>query len=139
MNEVIKGRGNFPHREKDEGEVRHYYRALEKIEQMAPLKGPIEEDDLKLLHGIAFMGKSKSTPYRDGQNVIRSGKLVVYIPPKSEDVPLLMAGLVCWIQDSVQQNLPIPFIKEPESQTTSIFAIVLNIKGDHVERYCSSF
>jgi len=110
VNEVIKGRGNFPHREKDEGEVRHYYRALEKIEQMAPLKDHIQEDDLKLLHGIAFLGKSKPTPYRDGQNVIRRGKLVVYIPPKSEDVPFLMAGLVGWIQESVQQNLPIPFI-----------------------------
>lgn len=49
-------------------------------------------------------------PYRDGQNVIRSSKLVVYIPPKAEEVPNLMNDLVVWIQESVQQNLPIPFI-----------------------------
>ena len=110
VNEVIKGGGHFPHREKDEGEVRNYYKALEHIEKMAAQKQPIKENDLKLLHGIAFMGKNNPTYYRDGQNVIRNGKLVVYIPPKADDVPLLMTNLVEWIQKSVQQNLPVPFI-----------------------------
>ena len=110
VNEVIKGGGHFPHREKDEGEVRNYYRALEEGEKMAAQQQPIKEKDLMRLHGIAFMGKNKATPYRDGQNVIRSGKLIVYIPPKAEEVPLLMADLVQWIQKSVQLNLPVPFI-----------------------------
>lgn len=43
--------------------------------------------------------KVKPTPYRDGQNVIRdsaTGK-IVYLPPESKDVPLLMSDLVSWI------------------------------------------
>jgi len=107
---VIEGGGNFPNREKDEAEVRQYYNALNHVDILSQSKKPIREDDIKLLHGISFLGKKIPTLYRDGQNVIRSGKLVVYIPPKAEDVPLLMADLVIWINQMVIEGLPIPFI-----------------------------
>lgn len=110
VNNVIKDGNHFPHREKDEEEVRNYYNALQKVEQVANVRQPIKELDIQLLHGLGFMGKNKPTPYRDGQNVIRSGKLVVYIPPKSADVPQLMADLVEWIEKSVNLNLPVPLI-----------------------------
>jgi Fic family protein len=107
---VIEGRGNFPNREKDEAEVRRYYDALNYVDMLSQSKQPIREDDIKLLHGISFLGKNTPTLYRDGQNVIRSGKLVVYIPPKAEDVPMLMSDLVAWINQMAAEGLPIPFI-----------------------------
>jgi cell filamentation protein, protein adenylyltransferase len=108
--EVIKGGGHFPNRKKDEFEVRNYYKALEFMEQRAQNANPIQEKDIKTLHGLSFEGQLKPTPYRDAQNVIRSGKLVVYIPPKAEDVPTLVADLVEWIEASVHEDVPIPFI-----------------------------
>lgn len=110
VKEVIRGGGHFPNREKDEREVLNYYKALEHMEVLAKNKSLLKENDIKLLHGLSFEGRNKPTPYRDGQNVIRNGKLVVYIPPKAGDVPLLMADLVNWIDSSVKQDVPIPFI-----------------------------
>lgn len=110
VRKVIEGEGNFPNREKDEDEVRHYYNALNKVDILADSSKPISEDDIRLLHGISYLGKNTPTPYRDGQNVIRSGKLVVYIPPKAQDVPILMKDLVTWINQMVVNGLPIPFI-----------------------------
>lgn len=108
--EVIKGSGHFPHRKKDEQEVQHYYKALELMESLAQQQGPITENDIKSLHGLSFKGHLKPTPYRDGQNIIRNGKLVVYIPPKSADVSSLMADLVQWIEKAAKEEVPIPFI-----------------------------
>jgi Fic family protein len=108
--EIIQGGGHFPNRKKDESEVRNYYKALELMETLARKTQSITEKDIKTLHGLSFEGWLKPTPYREGQNVIRSGKLVVYIPPKAEDVPTLMADLIKWIEQTVKQDLPIPFI-----------------------------
>jgi Fic family protein len=110
VRDVIIGRGHFPNRTKDEAEVRRYYNALNKVDILAQNEKPISEDDIKLLHGISFVGKNFQTPYRDGQNVIRAGRLVVYIPPKAEEVPQLMSELVAWINEMVLNALPIPFI-----------------------------
>ena len=110
VREVIEGGGNFPNRAKDEAEVRQYYNALNQVDIIAQSGQSIEEEDIKLLHGISFIGKNTPTAYRDGQNVIRAGKLVVYIPPKSKDVPTLMTDLVVWINQMVLDGLPIPFI-----------------------------
>ena len=71
------------------------------------------EKDLQTLHGLAFMGLAKPTPYRDGQNVIRDGASgrIVYMPPQAEEVPVLMAELVQWINTEIKQNeLPIPVL-----------------------------
>lgn len=108
--EVIRGGGRFPNREKDEFEVRNYYKALALMEKLVRETQPITEKDIKTLHGLSFEGRVKPTPYRDGQNVIRNGKLVVYIPPRAEDVPALMEDLVKWIKLAVTEDLPIPFI-----------------------------
>jgi Fic family protein len=44
----------------------------------------------------------KTTPYRDGQNVIKDSATgaIVYMPPEAKDVPGLMRNLVSWIQDN---------------------------------------
>ena len=100
-----------PDKERDVHEVERYYQALQKIETWAEKGLPITEDRLCKLHAILYYGRrSKATPYRDGQNVIRDREgAVVYLPPEASDVPDLMAELVSWIQSSWEE-LPIPVI-----------------------------
>lgn len=110
VRDVIAGGGKFPNRERDEKEVRHYYRALDYAEKLAIQSSKITERQLQTLHGLAFTGKEKPTSYRDGQNVIRDRYgIVVYIPPKAEDVPTLMRNLTTWISKQAE-ILPIPLL-----------------------------
>lgn len=111
VNDVIAGGGRFPNRERDEQEVLHYYKALDYMERLAAKPGAVTERQIQTIHGIAFTGQEKPTPYRDGQNVIREGArgIVVYIPPKASDVPALMRDLAQWI-DAQAENLPIPLL-----------------------------
>ncbi len=113
VGQVIARKGGFPGREKDEKEVRNYYKAAEKAEMLAALERPLREGDIQLLHALAFDGRAKPTPYRYGQNVIRhSGDgLIVYMPPEAKDVPLLMQELVQWINHQIKEKpLPVPVI-----------------------------
>jgi Fic family protein len=50
----------------------------------------------------------KSTPYRDGQNVIRDARSgsIVYVPPEARDVPRLMEQLMTRIKK--KDELPVP-------------------------------
>jgi len=112
VGEVISG-ARFPGRERDELEVRNYYNALEEVERLAEQSDPIDESDIKRIHGMAFNGKSIETPYRDGQNVIRKGHSggIVYMPPEAKDVPVLMAELASWITQAMDADeLPVPII-----------------------------
>jgi Fic family protein len=103
----------FPGRERDEVEVRNYYRALEWLETRVMQAAAISEADIKRLHGLAFHGRNRATPYRDGQNVIRdagSGR-IVYLPPEAADVPGLMAALVAWVcAELASAELPVPIV-----------------------------
>jgi Fic family protein len=74
VEEVLAGGGNFPGRERDEAEVRNYYRALEYVEDLGRKKLAITEQVVKAVHGLVITGKKKATAYRDGQNVIRDGR-----------------------------------------------------------------
>ncbi len=111
VKEVLAGGGNFPNRGKDEREVLDYYNALDYAERLTSEKGHVTEKHIQTIHGIAYKGQGRSTPYRDGQNVIQDGDrgLVVYIPPKSEDIPSLMKGSIAWINEQAG-TLPIPLI-----------------------------
>ena len=113
VKQVILGKGGFPGRERDEKEVQYYYKAVDKAEATAGLRRPLKEDDIRLLHGLAFEGMAKPTPYRDGQNVIRDGSngAIVYMPPEAKEVPALMKELVEWINDEIAgKRLPPPLI-----------------------------
>ncbi|MDZ4288956.1 MAG: Fic family protein, partial [Prosthecobacter sp.] len=113
VEQVIAGQGGFPGRERDETEVRNYYKAADKAEATSNLKRPLREDDIRLLHGLAFEGKAKPTSYRDGQNVIRNsrGGHIVYMPPEANEVAALMKDLVDWINDEIEKKaLPVPII-----------------------------
>ncbi len=112
VREVLQG-ARFPGRERDEAEVRNYYRALEWVEDRIARDTPLAEGDIKRLHGLAFHGKNRNSPYRDGQNVIRdsaSGR-IVYLPPEAADVPSLMADLVAWVTAEIDTGeLPAPIV-----------------------------
>lgn len=110
---VIAGQGGFPGRERDEKEVRNYYLAVDRAEALAMLKRLLNEEDIKTLHGLAFEGKAKPTPYRDGQNVIRNSGdgRIVYMPPEAKEVPALMQELIEWINQEIEEmRLPAPVI-----------------------------
>jgi Fic family protein len=110
---VIAGEGNFPGRERDEAEVKHYYRALEHVETLGRQKGAITDRAIRSIHGLVMTGQARPTPYRDGQNVIRDnrGGAIVYLPPEAHDVPDLMRDLVAWIAETLAgQELPVPIV-----------------------------
>jgi len=111
--DVVQGGGHYPGRERDEQEVRNYYLALEFMEEALDQKMAISEVLIQRIHGYAYQGQGKPTPYRDGQNVIRNAgdQGIVYLPPEAKDVPALMRELVSWILEQVDLNdLPVPII-----------------------------
>jgi len=102
---------HFPGRERDEAEVQGYYAALDEVERMIRSREKVSEAAIKRIHALVMgAGKTrvKSTPYRDGQNVIRdsSSGAIVYMPPEAKDVPGFMSQLVAWI--NAKDDLPVP-------------------------------
>jgi Fic family protein len=110
--EAIRG-AHFPGRERDEAEVRNYYRALEHVESLAGTAGAIEETEVRRIHGLVWEGKPVPTPYRPGQNAIRDAMTgrIVYMPPEARDVPGLMADMVEWLNGQLaSRELPLPIV-----------------------------
>ena len=109
--EVIMEGREFPGRERDTLEVQHYFQALAQIEQWADQGVGITEERIRQLHALIYKGKrSRPTPYRDGQNVIRdSAGGLVYLPPEANDVPGLMSELAAWIKTE-EKDQPIPIV-----------------------------
>ncbi len=112
VEEAVAGM-RFPGRERDEKEVKNYYIALKKVEEITTTQEPVSENMIRQLHGLVMYGKFEATPYRDGQNVIRdslSGR-IVYMPPEFQDVPPLMADMFIWLQNQLDtEDLPIPLV-----------------------------
>ena len=109
--QVIGGDQHFPGRERDQDEVKGYYAALDEAERLAKRREKVSEATVQKLHALVMGGgqtRVKSTPYRDGQNVIRDGrsKGIVYMPPEAKDVPWLMKQLITWINQ--KDELPVP-------------------------------
>ncbi|MGI4775644.1 MAG: Fic family protein [Janthinobacterium lividum] len=112
ITEVLKYDDHFPGRERDEHEVKGYYRALEKLEQIVAIGSPITETTIKTLHALVMSEGDravKPTPYRKGQNVIKDAatRAIVYMPPEAKDVPQLMKQMVAWINDASEIPSPI--------------------------------
>lgn len=113
VQQVIGSRARFPGRERDEREVRNYYRAMDKAEELGTSTRDLRQRDVQVLHGLAFEGKAVPTPYRDGQNVIRNGfdGSIVYMPPEANEVAPLMKDLVDWVNlEMAARELPTPVI-----------------------------
>lgn len=110
---AVVGGAHVPGRERDEREVRNYYRALERVESIAVRSDAIREGDLRRLHGLVMEGRQTATPYRDGQNVIRDAatRAIVYMPPEACDVAPLMRDLLRWINEELESaELPAPVL-----------------------------
>lgn len=107
---LIEGR-QFPDRERDTLEVQHYFQALVHIEQWVEQGLDITEERICRLQALIQRGRrSRPTPYRDGQNVIRdSAGGIVYLPPEAKEVPGLMSELVAWIR-TAEKSQPIPAV-----------------------------
>jgi len=98
---VVEGERNFPGRERDEAEVRHYFTALEYVERLGETQIKLSEKEVRTIHGLVMTGIPKPTHYRSAQNVIRdswTGR-TAYMPPEAKDVPGLMKELVSWVND----------------------------------------
>lgn len=113
VEEALAG-AHFPGRERDEAEVRNYYRALAEVERLGQQPGlMVAEEDLRRIHGLVQHGRPTPSLYRDGQNVIRDSAIgsIVYLPPEAHDVPVLMAELVAWInRELAGAELPAPVL-----------------------------
>jgi len=113
VDEVLQG-GRFPNRERDEREVRNYYRALDYVDRLISTDDPvIGERSVQTIHSLVMEGREKPSPYRDGQNVIRDSASggIVYMPPEAKDVSALMDALMAWInRETGQGDLPVPII-----------------------------
>lgn len=110
--EVLKSRTAHLHgRERDVGEVRSYWNALLRVEEWAARGDTLTEERIRRLHALVE-GRSRPSPYRDGQNTIRDSETgaLVYLPPEAKDVPALMTGLVEWIGQAERERLPPPLI-----------------------------
>ena len=108
---VIGGDQHFPGRERDQDEVKGYYAALDEAERLAKRRENVSEASIQKLHALVMAGgktRVKSTPYRDGQNVIRDARStgIVYMPPEAKDVPWLMKQIVAWTNQN--DELPVP-------------------------------
>jgi len=109
--QVIGLEQHFPGRERDEGEVKGYYTALDEVERSAQQQEAVTETTVRRLHALVMGGgrtRVRPTPYRDGQNVIRDSRSsgIVYMPPEAKDVAPLMKQLVDWLNR--QDDLPVP-------------------------------
>jgi Fic family protein len=111
---VVAGEGNFPGRERDELEVKHYFAALELVQKLGEdSSAALLEKEVRTIHGVVMTGKTKPTSYRGGQNVIRDSRSgqIVYLPPEAKDVPQLMKELVTWVNESMDEaELPVPVV-----------------------------
>jgi Fic family protein len=113
VSDVLLKQKKVSGRERDEKEIKGYYKALDEAIKLADNKiYEIKEKDIRILHGyIVGSNKPKPTEYRTEQNVIKevgSGK-IVYLPPEAKDVPELMASFVSWINEN-KDVIPIPIL-----------------------------
>ncbi|MDO8804454.1 MAG: Fic family protein [Elusimicrobiota bacterium] len=112
--EVIEDKkASFRGLERDTGEVRNYWNALLKVEEWGEKRTEFTEDLIQRLHAIVEKGKrSKPTPYRTGQNVIKDSATgaVVYMPPEAKEVPKLMSEMAAWVRQVERSGMPGPII-----------------------------
>lgn len=110
---VVKHKGHFPGRERDEHEVLGYYAALAQVTSWGMQRVKITGEIVQTIHALVMAGgkvRVRPTPYRDGQNVIRDGRsgAIVYLPPEARDVDDLMSALIDWVGKN--REMPVPLV-----------------------------
>lgn len=99
--------------QKDIIEVENYYRALQKLEEMAKQKNPITLEELLLLHNIVINGlveKQKVGKFRPADvyviDELGGGKeRVRFKAPPASSVPKLMNELLQWLEHSKKEGV----------------------------------
>ncbi len=86
----------------DEKEVKAYYDAINYMEKHLEENAPFSESFIQKIHTL-IEGSKKTIPYRDAQNAIydSSDGSLVYLPPETKDVPLMMKELVLWVKENI--------------------------------------
>ncbi len=100
-------------RERDVSEVHNYWNALLRVEEWAEMMLPLTETVICRFHRLSMTGKSsRPTPLRKRQNAIRDAfdGYLVYLPPRPEDLPELMAALEIWADEAWSKGLPAPLL-----------------------------
>ncbi len=94
----------------DEKEVKAYYNAINYMERCLDNDTPFSESFIQKIHSLIEDSK-KNVPYRDAQNAIydSSDGALVYLPPETKDVPIMMQDLVNWIKNNIDK-LPTPIV-----------------------------
>jgi Fic family protein len=103
----------IPGLEKDVAEVRNYSKALQKAEEWARMGLPLTETLIGRFHRLAMTGKSsRPTHLRRKKSNVKNSLTgdVVYLPPRPEDLPELMAALEIWTEDARSSDLPVPVV-----------------------------
>lgn len=108
VSEAIQGK-KLLQKERDEKEVKAYYKAWNAMEQAVQKHQSFDEVLIGQLHTLVE-GENKEIPYRDCQNAIYDSETgaKIYLPPEFKDVPNLMKDLCAWVEAS--KNLPVPLI-----------------------------
>jgi Fic family protein len=110
---IDENRRNLYGRERDVKEVENYWNALIETEKLAGMQSAFSEELIKKIHALVETGKkTRPTPYRTGQNVIRDSHTggIVYMPPEAKDVPGLMREMVDWMKWAETAKIPAPLI-----------------------------
>lgn len=94
----------------DEREVKAYYDAINYMEKHLEENSPFSESFIQKIHALVE-GNKKIIPYRDAQNAIydSSDGSLVYLPPETKNVPLMMKELVLWVKENID-ILPTPVV-----------------------------
>jgi len=83
VKEVVKHEGHFAGPERDEKEVKGYYEALTKVEQIAASKTLVTENIIQSIHSLVMAGE------------------------KTKAKPTLMKSMVAWINETKEISAPI--------------------------------
>jgi len=99
--------------EKDVAEVRNYSKALQKAEEWAKMSLPLTEILIGRFQKLAMTGKpSRPTRLRRKKSAVKDPATgnVIYLPPRPEDLPELIAALEIWTEDARSSELAAPVI-----------------------------
>jgi Fic family protein len=103
----------IPGMEKDVAEVRNYSKALQKAEEWAKMSLPLTETIIGRFHRLVMTGKpSRPTRLRRKKSAVKDSVTgdLVYLPPRPEDLPELIAALEIWTEDARSSELAVPVI-----------------------------
>lgn len=95
--------------ETDVADVRNYCKALLKAEEWAKMSLPLTETLIGRFHRLAMTGKpSRPTSLRKRKITVRTSPTAdpVYLPPRPEDLPELIAVLEIWTEEARGSDLP---------------------------------